>query len=112
ARHLLRGLGTSLLMSVVLAAAALLIHAATLTLNNANSAPSEPAGGTNITARPSASAQAPRLYVIRPGDTLRTLAQRFYGDQALWPVLFEANRRRLQQAEDIQVGTQIIVPDR
>jgi len=38
------------------------------------------------------------------GDTLRGIAQRFYGDENQWPRIFEANR------DQIQVGWVLRIP--
>jgi nucleoid-associated protein YgaU len=100
------------MMSVVFALAALLIVSATITLDGPNAAETSPGGTQTDLPGRSPGAQAPSSYVIRPGDTLRSLALRFYGDEGLWQVLLDANRRRLPRPEDLQVGTQIVVPDR
>jgi nucleoid-associated protein YgaU len=32
------------------------------------------------------------LYTVVAGDTLRSIAQRFYGDESQWPRIFDENR--------------------
>lgn len=62
------------------------------------------AGGGHATqiVTPAAAAQAPapaspgaRVYVVRPGDTLAAISQRFYGHTAAWPWLWHVNRARV-----------------
>ncbi len=43
-------------------------------------------------ARPAPTAQSRVTYVVREGDTLSAIAQRFYGDVTAWPRILEANR--------------------
>ena len=45
-------------------------------------------------AQPPASAahSGPRIYVVRPGDTLAGIARQFYGRTAAWPWLWHINR--------------------
>lgn len=119
AGRLARGLAIRLAMAVILALAALVAIAAAMTLTGSEAgarAPAAPAATTrNLGAAPATShpsLRAARNYVIQQGDTLRTLARRFYGDEGLWPVLFEANHKRLSAPEDLRIGTEIIVPAR
>ena len=57
----------------------------------------------------------PAKYVILPGDSLRFIAGRVYGDKEKWRMLYEANKERLppEAAENpskLTAGTQIILP--
>jgi len=106
-------------MALILAVAALVAIAAAMTLTGGESGaggPSAPAAAAlNAAAGPATmhpSLPTEQRYVIRRGDTLRTLARQFYGNEGLWPVLFEANRKRLAAPEDLRIGTEIIVPAR
>jgi LysM repeat protein len=53
---------------------------------------------------------AGRTYVVRPGDTLSGIAQRFYGRAADWPSLYEANRSEIRSPGLIYVGQVLSVP--
>jgi hypothetical protein len=58
-------------------------------------------------------AQGAASYVVRPGDTLAALAERFYGDRDEWPRLYEANRERIgPDSSALEVGTPLTIPDR
>jgi LysM repeat protein len=59
------------------------------------------------TAQPSGHATT---YTVRAGDTLSTIAQRVYHDQAAWPVIYWANHKQLSSADDIAVGQVLKVP--
>ncbi|HEX6654806.1 MAG TPA: LysM peptidoglycan-binding domain-containing protein [Candidatus Limnocylindria bacterium] len=106
-------------MAVILAVAALVAIAAAMTLTGAESgagaSSAPPAAARNAAASPTTthpSLTTVRTHLIQRGDTLRSLARRFYGDEGLWPVLFEANRKRVAAPEDLRIGTEIVVPAR
>lgn len=50
------------------------------------------------------------FYTIQPGDSLSKIAGRYYGDVMKWPVLFEANKGVIENADLIYPGQQIRVP--
>ncbi|MDQ6850293.1 MAG: LysM peptidoglycan-binding domain-containing protein [Actinomycetota bacterium] len=49
-------------------------------------------------------------YTVQPGDTLSGIAQHFYGNPALFPRLFEANRNQLSNPNLIFPGQVLRVP--
>ena len=53
---------------------------------------------------------ATRTYTVRPGDSLSTIAQRFYGRTADWARLYQANRSRIRDSGLIYVGQVLSVP--
>jgi len=76
---------------------------------------SEPAATTTppASAAPKDEVLAPsggQTYVVQKGDTLFALARRFYGDQAKWKLIWEANRARLPDPNRLPVGTKLIIP--
>jgi len=58
------------------------------------------------------STPAPHAATVRvaPGDTLETLAERFYGDRRAATRIWEANRDRLRSPELIVVGMELRLP--
>lgn len=54
----------------------------------------------------------PDSYIIQPGDTLSHIAQKYYGHAHLWPLIFEANRDKLTNPNQIPVGIQLQIPER
>lgn len=47
---------------------------------------------------------------VKSGDTLQTLAQRYYGDASKWRVIFNANPARLPLDGNLKVGSEIEIP--
>ncbi len=56
------------------------------------------------------STQEPVWYRVRPGDSLSSIAGRYYRDQAAWPVLYWANRSQIRSADLIEPGQRLRVP--
>lgn len=52
----------------------------------------------------------PRLYEVKPGDTLRSIALEVYGDAEKWIDLYQANDDRIQRGGDLTTGQKLIVP--
>jgi LysM repeat protein len=53
-----------------------------------------------------------RRYTVRPGDTLTSIAQRFYGSPARWRWLYQANRSVIHNPDMIFPGEVLNVPDK
>ena len=53
---------------------------------------------------------AAQTYTVKSGDTLRKIAQRFYGDEMKWHAIRDANRDKLPDPDKIQVGMQLVIP--
>lgn len=51
-----------------------------------------------------------QTYVVRKGDTLYKLARRFYNDQSRWREIWEANRNRIPDPDQLRVGMKLIIP--
>jgi LysM repeat protein len=51
-----------------------------------------------------------RRYTVRAGDTLSTIAQKFYGNPARWTWLFEANKSVIKNPDVIFAGEVLNVP--
>ena len=50
-------------------------------------------------------------YVVKPGDTLRSIAQDRYGDAAQWPRIYDANRDVIGPDPDALIaGTTLTIP--
>jgi LysM repeat protein len=52
----------------------------------------------------------PTRYTVKSGDSLATIAQRFYHNPDAWPVLYWANHSQIQWANEIQTGQALKVP--
>jgi nucleoid-associated protein YgaU len=52
-----------------------------------------------------------KVHVVRPGESLSTIARSELGDLALWPVLYRANRDRIKDPARIYPGQQLTIPE-
>ncbi len=52
-----------------------------------------------------------RFYTVGAGDSLGSIAIKFYGSVAHFPRIFEANRQILSSPDRIQTGQRLIIPD-
>ena len=53
---------------------------------------------------------ATRTYTVRPGDTLSTIAQRFYGNPADWTGLWHVNSSVIRNPNSIYAGEVLKIP--
>ena|ERR1051325_10739718 len=53
---------------------------------------------------------AAQTYTVRPGDSLSKISKEFYGDPNQYMRIFEANRDKLKDPDQIQVGQQLVIP--
>jgi len=52
-------------------------------------------------------------YTVEAGDTMRSIAQKVYGDPDAWPEIYAANRAAIGPDPDaLQAGTQLSIPPR
>jgi len=49
-------------------------------------------------------------YTVQPGDTLSSIAARYYNDASEWRPIFEANRDRLPGPESLSTGMSLRIP--
>ncbi len=63
-----------------------------------------------VVVRARASAQATRHYTVQRGDTLSSIAQRFYGSAGDWNRLYAANRSVLHNPDMIFPGQVLAIP--
>jgi len=57
-----------------------------------------------------APATAGRTHVVAKGDTLSSIARKYYGDSSKWKTIFNANRNRIADPNRLTVGTKLIIP--
>ena len=58
---------------------------------------------------PAVSAQA-QFHVVQAGENLATISMRYYGTRAKWKTIFDANKERLTDANNLRVGTKLDIP--
>ena len=58
----------------------------------------------------SPSARAERVHVVKPGESLWSIAESVAGDATLWPVLFRANRDQIGDPSVLHPGQRLAIP--
>lgn len=72
-----------------------------------DSAPAKPAAPA-----PSASAKpAPKIHTVVAGDTLSAIAKKYYGKAGEYMKIFEANKDKLKNPDQIKPGQELVIPD-
>ena len=51
-----------------------------------------------------------QTHVVQAGESLSKIAQKYYGDAALYDKIFQANRDVLKDPNKIQVGQKLRIP--
>ena len=51
-----------------------------------------------------------RSYTVQPGDTLASIARKFYKSSARWPRIMEANSKTLSKPADLKPGQTLVIP--
>jgi nucleoid-associated protein YgaU len=51
-----------------------------------------------------------KIVRVGPGETLRSIARREYGDEMAWERILAANRAKVQDAESLNLGTELRLP--
>ena len=59
---------------------------------------------------PQSEASEVGIHVVQPGETLRSIAIKVYGEADRWSELYEANRERLQRGGELTPGQKLVVP--
>jgi len=49
-------------------------------------------------------------YTVKPGDSLSKIAKQFYGNASEYNKIFEANRDKLKDPDNIQPGQELVIP--
>lgn len=50
------------------------------------------------------------VYTVQRGDTLRGIAEWFYGDPGRWLIIYAANRSTIRDPLAVEPGTELIIP--
>ena len=82
-------------------------------LGDDGGAPSLPALATpegSVRSGQSSPRPAGRTYVVRAGDTLRSIALRAYGNEERWRRIYRANKASIRDPDVLVVGTTLTIP--
>ena len=52
----------------------------------------------------------PYDYIVQPGDTLERIAAKWFGSAALWSRIYDANRSRVNDPNQIRAGLKLRIP--
>ena len=55
--------------------------------------------------------ESSRTYTVQPSDSLSKISKQFYGNANEFMKIFEANRTRLDNPNEIRPGQQLIIPE-
>jgi tetratricopeptide (TPR) repeat protein len=55
-------------------------------------------------------AEKERSYTVQPGDTLASIARKFYRSSARWPRILEANSGTISKPGDLKPGQTLVIP--
>lgn len=74
----------------------------------AGPAPAATSGGP--ASAPPAAAAVAQVHVVQTGESLGAISTRYYGTPAKWKTIFNANRDRVPDANNVRVGTRLDIP--
>jgi phage tail protein X len=98
------------------AAPAMAIAGALVAMPQAHAAAKAPAKTTTVAEQATTDAlvrtahHAGRSYTVRSGDTLSSIAKRFYGNTARWRWIYDANRSKISNPNQIYAGETLTIP--
>jgi nucleoid-associated protein YgaU/TPR repeat protein len=81
-----------------------------LPTTNPSAAPSRPSATKAAPVAEQAAAPATRTHTVVTGDTLSTIAKRYYGSASRWTEIMEANKGTLRDPAALKVGMKLKIP--
>ena len=69
-----------------------------------------PAAAAAAAASGAPSTAAARTYTVQPGDSLSKISKQFYGDANKYMKIFEANKDKLSDPDQIKAGMNLLIP--
>jgi nucleoid-associated protein YgaU len=72
---------------------------------------SAPARPTALTTEPSTLTTGLQRHTVQEGDTLFSLARRYYGDAERFGAIYQANRGVLRAPDPLPVGAELVIPN-
>ena len=65
---------------------------------------------TDAVADSSAETYKPHTHIVQKGDTLQSLALKYYGTRSAWDKIFQMNRNVLASKDQLRIGQQLVIP--
>lgn len=69
-----------------------------------------PAAAAAAAASGAPSTSAAHTYTVQPGDSLSKISKQFYGDASKYMKIFEANKDKLSDPNQIKAGMNLLIP--
>jgi len=79
--------------------------------SSSSSSRTTPARPTAWTTEPSSQTAGLQRHTVQEGDTLFSLARRYYGDAERFGAIYQANRGVLHAPDPLPVGAELVIPD-
>ena len=86
------------------------LDVAALRTGPAPAAPPAAAPAAAAPSAPPAAAAVAQVHVVQTGESLGAISTRYYGTPAKWKTIFNANRDRVPDANNVRVGTRLDIP--
>ena len=67
---------------------------------------------SNIPISPAPASSLPRTYTVQEGDTLQTIAQKFYKNESKWVEIYELNQDRIERGGTVRLGQILLMPQK
>jgi len=96
--------------STLRARVAELERAATTVPPLSNPSPALPPPAVVASNIPTTPTPSVRTHIVQKGDTLQSLALRYYGTRSAWEKIFAANRTILSSKDHLKIGQQLVIP--
>ncbi|OHB86738.1 MAG: hypothetical protein A3J73_00160, partial [Planctomycetes bacterium RIFCSPHIGHO2_02_FULL_38_41] len=52
-----------------------------------------------------------RMHKVQQNDSLYKIANKYYGDESKWLLIFNANRDKLSDRNSLKIGTELFIPE-
>lgn len=52
-----------------------------------------------------------KTHKVQYNDSLRKIANKYYGDESKWLLIFDANQNKIQDRNSLKIGTELIIPE-
>lgn len=57
-----------------------------------------------------AEGEVPRTHTVKKGETLSEISRQYYGTGAKWREIYDANREKIGDKNQVRVGTELVIP--